>query len=673
MGKDTASQKDCIHRFVPDRYADPRRASRYTYYNEYFVYEDHARLLIRRVNSLEVVADVLFDKEKLDHVTPLHWSTSRSKSWVFTTANKKTLSFGRALGLTNNGKVFALTDEGVYDFRSHRVIPMSDRRFETVDADTMKLVLRRPSDGEIFHILFDSDAYDTIKDTIWWVADHKAMDRNTVVVNGIYKGRNIMLDALLLDFPKGLIRKYPCDRRELDYRGKTLRKRIIVNVYRAVSADTVALIVNHPVLKTFRVLIDKQMYEKVAAHHWYVCRSINKKKGRQRFFFVDNDGVRLTEVILEAPFYGVIPVDEDGVYDCRRKSLLAERQVNLCTPLGKDAVRLVIPHPGGATRVLLDKEDYERLKHRRWYVRPAGPEGCCQIHNSKGHLLHRRIFNKRRPKYVREHWPMDKTIDLRKEALITCVCSAYRQLDRLSGEMVVTAETRQTSGSKDSAQTLQTLHIRVDHEDGLELDRCQWSFDLPDKGGMPFIFCSKYPCMLRAIRRPVRAFVVLAPEYDESGRIDARKQSLAQWCPQNHYRFLDARRMELRAPVVGYREEVRVLLDRQDYDRLRRHVWTARYSDYQKAWLVRNQAREDLRTFLFDGRFHRFSGLPPMGEQDVPDFRKARLAPYGIVAEPAAAPKPQQPKPKPKRVKPKQAYAKTKAGQAKTATAGKQP
>ena len=35
--------------------------------------------------------------------------------------------------------------------------------------DDMELVARRPGDGAMFHALFDSDAYESIKGADWWV------------------------------------------------------------------------------------------------------------------------------------------------------------------------------------------------------------------------------------------------------------------------------------------------------------------------------------------------------------------------------------------------------------------------------------------------------------------------------------------------------------------------
>ena len=623
MKKTRKDDDRIIHRIVPDRYVDPKRAKRYKYYNEYVVYGDHCRLLVRRVDTRKVLATVLFDKEKLDDIAPIHWRANPRGRQLTSLYRGRSLPFGRALGLEYNGKAYARVSWKVYDFRSNRVVPRTDRRFEVVDADTMKLHIRRPSDGVALQVLFDSEDYDAIKDTVWWVEDHKGRREEFVTIKGAPEGRPVMLDAWLLGCTarRSYIRKYGSHRRELDYRKKALEKRIIRNTYRTVSADTVCLTISHPDFKeAVCVRIDKQARKKVSAHRWFIRRRREDENGARIFSIVDEERKTLPEVVLGTVYKDVVRIDAKGVYECRRKHLLARRHVNIYTPLDNDTVRLDILHPDGTTSVLLDKQVCKRLKKRRWHVIPAGPKGYCEICNSKGDSLQAALFRGGFFRLDRKRWEMSKPIDLRKAAPSEHVRgSVYRRLDAHSGEMEI------TDGN-------QIVRIRLAHEDVVQkkLRPRKWSCEMPADGRPLRIFCDEHPCLMRLILLK-RNLVVLDPELDESGRIDCRKQSLERWCPENHYRFPDDKRMELLAPVPSDNTVMRIVLDRDDYDQLRKHVWRCSFVEYRQTWFVRNKAETDIKRFLFFNRFARFGKLDTDSDIRVLDFRKERLLRHAIL------------------------------------------
>ena len=621
MKKRRTGEDRIIHRIIPDRYADPKRIKLYTYYNEFVVYDDHCRLLVRRMDTREVMVTVLFDKEKLDEVEPVHWTRSAGKlsSLSGRIRGKKRMTFGRALGLAYNGRAFARVSAEVFDFRSNRVIPMTDLRFEEVDADTMKLLIRRPSDGMVYHVLFDREDFDAVRDVGWFVDESKSRNSERVTIKGGLNRKNVLLDALLLGFPEtGFVRKYSRYRRELDFRKKALAKRITRNTYRAVSAHVVWLTISRPDREDIRVRLDKTALAKISKHRWTVKRYRNSRTGRGGLLFFDEERKSLPDVVLGTRYMGAVPKDAKGVYDCRRRCLLGQRQINLCAPLGKNGVRLKILHPEGTTTVLLDKAVYDRLKDRSWWVIPAGPKGCCQIRNSSGTLMQFLVFKDRYHHFERVYWKMSKPIDFRRAALIDHLRgSIYRRLDRHSGELQVLAGKR-------------IVRVRVDHEDvRRKLRRHKWLCEMPANGRPLRIFCDRHACMLRVITGK-RLVVILDPEFDEDGRIDCRKRSLARWCPENHYRFLDDKRMELVVPVIARYTVMRILLDREDYDRLRGHVWRAYLPKEKNSWLVNSVTGMEIKALLFSHRFRMFKGLADGQDARLLDYRKARLSRHAI-------------------------------------------
>ncbi len=307
---------------------------------------------------------ILLDKEDQSKVSKYTWHCKYDGDRLLVRSGSKSSLHNAILGERRAKIQEVLRDkQGRLDYRKKSLLPRMEsylNRYLNLNKKEMELHVAKKD--KAFRIIFDKEDYRLIK-TRNWCARSIGNDKRGIfcIQTGIS-----LTQFILTEEPARIKRILTDSQGRLDYRKKTLLSQVasFTNIYRVLNKKEVELIITKKE-KEFRVLFDREDHERVKAYHW-------------RGVFTSGGAVivhgpmasPLTKVILQNQPVRIrqIPTDRKDRLDYRKESLLSQvsSYTNTYRVMNKKEVELRIAKNDRAFRVLFDREDYARVKARRW-------------------------------------------------------------------------------------------------------------------------------------------------------------------------------------------------------------------------------------------------------------------------------------------------------------------
>jgi DUF971 family protein len=238
-----------------------------------------------------------------------------------------------------------------------------------------------------------------------------------------------------------------------------------------------------------------------------------------------------------------------------------ENYRNIYRILNKNDMELRIEKRGKAFKVRFDREDHPRIKFHHWCVRSTGNgnKGVFSLHT--GLSLTTIILDDRSIKIKRIPILRSGTMDYRKASLMAHVASVtntYRILSKKKVELRITKREKE-------------CRVLFDHGDYERVKARHWRTAKTSAGVV--VLCAGTAIALTKVILDNPSVRIKQIPVDALGRLDYRKASLMARVASvtNAYRVWSKKKVELR---ITKKEKVcRVLFDREDYERVKRHHW----------------------------------------------------------------------------------------------------
>lgn len=259
---------------------------------------------------------VLFDRQDYRRVKARHWICNQTPMGALVACAKTRMSLTKVVLKDPSARVWKIIrdNQGRLDYRKTSLLAgmaTFSNEYRILNKKEVELHISKP--GTELCVLFDREDYDRVKAHNWRCRnDSKGI---------ICAQTKAPLAKVLLEDPSVRISKIPSDDQgRLDYRKASLSARVTsyANKYRVLNEKEVELHISKPG-KEFRVLFDREDYDRVTARRW---RSKSSTNGGS-YIICAQTGEPLTRVILKDPTVRInkIARDHQGRMDFRKINL----------------------------------------------------------------------------------------------------------------------------------------------------------------------------------------------------------------------------------------------------------------------------------------------------------------------------------------------------------------
>lgn len=575
----------------------------------------NARMVELRIPYRKEIVRVLIDKADYSSIRAHHWVCRAHRKHGINIVMMGENGIGQSLqsfifdGRPRNFVKIPKDKQGRLDYRKKRLLRFA-RDNCYFDVNEHEVELRIYYRDKHIRVLIDKEKQPIVSQYTWHCAKKAGLLRieNIARKNSLGPKTN-SLHNVILGKRRARISENPQDEKgRLDYRKKSLlaEQETYVNTYRHLNKKEMELHISRKG-KTFRVRFDREDYPRLKEHTWRIWAAA-KNPG----VFCFDTGVPLTSVILEDNSMRIqkIPMERKGRLDYRKKSLLKGFWSNEYRKLNEKEVELHIAKQDRVLCVLFDREDLERVKEHRWRVRNTRGKIAivgCQTSAALAKVILQdpsaRISTVRPDSLGR--------LDYRKESLLSATASCsnrYRILNEKEVELQIVRQGKQ-------------FCVLFDRRDYRRIKARHWICRPSPEGTS--VACAKTRTALTKVILKDPSARVLKINRDDQGRLDYRKASLLAQIgtSSNKYRNLNEKEVELQIAKPGKKLRVRVLFDREDYERLKKRHWRCR-SD---GGIICAATKAPLSKVVLENPSVRISKIP-RDDQGRLDYRKASLS-----------------------------------------------
>lgn len=581
--------------------------------NSYMVL--NARVVELRIAYRKEIVRVLIDKADYGSIRSYHWVCRAHRKHGINVVMMGENGIGQSLqsfifdGRPRSFVKIPKDKQGRLDYRKKRLLRFA-RDNCYFDVNEHEVELRIYYRHKHIRVLIDKEDQPKVSQYTWHCAKKAGLLRIENIARKNSPGpKTNSLHNVILGKRRAQISENPKDEKgRLDYRKKSLlaEQKTYVNTYRHLNKKEMEL---HIVRKgkTFRVRFDREDYSRIKEHTWRIWAAA-KNPG----VFCFDTGVPLTSVILERNSMRIpkIPVERKGRLDYRKKSLLKGFWSNEYRKLNEKEVELHIARQDRAFCVLFDLEDLERVKEHRWRVRNT--RGKITIVGCQNSAALAKVILQDPSARISTVYPDSRgRLDYRKQNLlsVTASCSnRYRILNEKEVELLISRQGKE-------------FCILFDRRDYRRIKARHWICRFTPEGTT--VACAKTRTALTKVILKDPSARVWKINRDAQGRLDYRKASLLAeiGAYSNEYRKLNKKEVELQIIKPGKELRVRVLFDREDYDRLKTRHWRCR-SD---GGIICAETKAPLAKVVLENPSVRISKIPRDAQGRL-DYRKASLS-----------------------------------------------
>ncbi|MGD9367811.1 MAG: hypothetical protein PVH87_19075 [Desulfobacteraceae bacterium] len=381
------------------------------------------------------------------------------------------------------------------------------------------------------------------------------------------------------------------------------------NIYRVLNKKDMELRIEKRG-KAFKVRYDREDHPRIKYHDWSVRSTGNGNIG----VFSIQTGRSLTTIILNDRSIKIerIPILRSGTMDYRKASLMTRvaSVTNTYRVWSKKKVELRITKREKVCRVLLDREDYERIKTRHWRTAKSGA-GVVVVCARTAIALTKVILDN--PAVRIKQIPVDKLgrLDYRKASLMTRIASVtntYRVWSKKKVELRITKREK-------------IYRVLFDREDYERVKAHHWRTTNTSAGVVVVSGCGWTEIALTRVILDNPAVRIRQIPVDALGRLDYRKASLSAAIATftNTYRFLNKKDAELR--IAKRDQEFRIIFDREDYEHVKAHHWRGKLTSTGSVVIDSGPNDLALARVIFKDRKVRINMIPKDAKGRL-DYRK---------------------------------------------------
>jgi hypothetical protein len=257
---------------------------------------------------------VLFDRKDYRRVKARHWICNQTPMGAVVSCAKTRTALTKVVLKDPSARVWKINrdNQGRLDYRKASLLAETAayaNDYHVLNGKEVELCISKP--GKKFRILFDREDYDRIKERYWRCRSDGGI---------ICAETKAPMAKVILEDPSVHVGKIPRDEQgRMDFRKKSLSAGIAAyaNDYRILNKKEVELCISKPG-KEFRILFDREDYERVKAYRWR-CKS----NSNGSWIICVQTGVPLTKMILNDPSARInkIARDDQGRMDFRKKML----------------------------------------------------------------------------------------------------------------------------------------------------------------------------------------------------------------------------------------------------------------------------------------------------------------------------------------------------------------
>jgi hypothetical protein len=325
-------------------------------------------------------------------------------------------------------------------------------------------------------------------------------------------------------------------------------------------------------------------------------------------------GQSLTTIILNDRSIKIerIPILRRGTMDYRKASLMAHvaSVTNTYRIWSKKKVELRITKREKICRVLLDRDDYERVKTRHWRTAKSGA-GTVIVCARTAMALTKVILDN--PSVYIKQIPVDSSgrLDYRKASLMTRVASVtntYRVWSKKKVELRIIKREK-------------VCRVLLDHEDYARIKAHHWRTTNTSAGVVVVSGRTRNEIALTKVILNNTSVRIKQIPVDALGRLDYRKASLSAAIATftNTYRFVNKQDVELR--IAKRDQEFRIIFDGEDYERVKAHHWRGKFTSTGSVVIDSGPNDLALARVIFKERKVRINRIPRDGAGRL-DYRK---------------------------------------------------